>query len=61
MRFLHNYKADAAADLVYRVCPLHLLEPVELIKDLRPEPPEFQREKADPLRPVNFLAWRVTA
>jgi len=36
MRFLNNYKADATADLVYRVCPMHLLEPMELIKDLKP-------------------------
>jgi len=36
MRFLNHYKADATADLVYRVCPLHLLEPVEMIKDLKP-------------------------
>ncbi len=35
MRFLKEYKADATADLVYRVCPIHLLEPVELIKDLQ--------------------------
>ncbi len=36
MKFLTNCKADATADLVYRMCPLHLLEPGELIKDLRP-------------------------
>ncbi len=35
MRFVENYKADATADLVYRMCPMHLLEPVELIKDLQ--------------------------
>jgi TusA-related sulfurtransferase len=34
MRFLDHCKADATVDLVYRVCPMHLLEPVELIKDL---------------------------
>lgn len=34
MRFLHNCKADATADLVYRVCPMHLLEPAEFLKDL---------------------------
>lgn len=35
MRFLKECKADATADLVYRVCPIHLLEPSELIKDLK--------------------------
>lgn len=35
MRFIENCKADATADLVYRVCPMHLLEPVDLIKDLK--------------------------
>ena len=36
MRFLKNYKADSTADLVYRACPMHLLEPAQLIKDLQP-------------------------
>lgn len=35
MRFLTDCKADATADLVYRVCPMHLLEPAEFLKDLR--------------------------
>ncbi len=35
MRFLTECKADATADLVYRVCPIHLLEPGELLKDLK--------------------------
>jgi len=35
MRFLTNCKADATADLVYRVCPMHLLEPAEFLKDLQ--------------------------
>ncbi len=35
MRFVENYKADATADLVYRMCPIHLLEPVELMKELK--------------------------
>ena len=35
MRFLNNYKADATAELAYRVCPVHLPEPVELIEDLK--------------------------
>jgi len=36
MKFVKDCKANATADLVYRMCPLHLLEPGELIKDLRP-------------------------
>lgn len=36
MKFLTNCKADATADLVYRMCPMHLLEPGELIKELEP-------------------------
>jgi TusA-related sulfurtransferase len=35
MKFLKGCKADAKVDLVYRVCPLHLLEPMELIKGLK--------------------------
>lgn len=35
MRFLKDVKADATSDLVHRVCPMHLLEPVDLIKDLQ--------------------------
>ncbi len=34
MKFLKKCKADATADLVYRMCPMHLLEPVEMIRDL---------------------------
>lgn len=34
MRFLKECKANATADLVYRVCPMHLLEPAEYLKDL---------------------------
>lgn len=34
MRFIKECKADATADLVYRVCPMHLLEPAEYLKDL---------------------------
>jgi tRNA 2-thiouridine synthesizing protein A len=34
MRFLTDLKADATVDLVYRMCPMHLLEPVEQIKEL---------------------------
>ena len=35
MRFLTDFKADASADLVYRVCPMHLLEPAEFFKDMQ--------------------------
>ncbi len=35
MNFVKDMKADATADLVYRMCPIHLLEPMELIKDLK--------------------------
>jgi tRNA 2-thiouridine synthesizing protein A len=35
MNFLTECKADATADLVYRVCPMHLLEPSEYLKDLK--------------------------
>jgi len=35
MKFIDNYQADATADLVYRACPMHLLEPMELMKDLK--------------------------
>jgi TusA-related sulfurtransferase len=36
MKFLTNCQADATADLVYRMCPMHLLEPGELIQGLQP-------------------------
>ena len=35
MKFIEQCPADATADLIYRVCPMHLLEPMELIKDLK--------------------------
>jgi hypothetical protein len=35
MKFLKQCKADAIADLVYRACPMHLLEPSILIEDLK--------------------------
>ncbi|MHB9075540.1 MAG: sulfurtransferase TusA family protein [Desulfobaccales bacterium] len=35
MKFLDHCPADATADLVYRACPMHLLEPMELMKDLK--------------------------
>ena len=34
MKFMEKCQADATADLVYRVCPMHLLEPGELTKNL---------------------------
>lgn len=34
MEFIKDCKADATVDLVYRMCPMHLLEPVEQIKDM---------------------------
>jgi TusA-related sulfurtransferase len=34
MKFVEECKADATADLVYRVCPMHLLEPGEMLDDL---------------------------
>jgi len=35
MKFMDHCPADATADLVYRACPMHLLEPMELLKGLR--------------------------
>jgi tRNA 2-thiouridine synthesizing protein A len=35
MKFLSECKADATADLVHRVCPMHLLEPLDFLKELR--------------------------
>ena len=35
MKFMEHCPADATADLVYRACPMHLLEPMELLKDLK--------------------------
>jgi tRNA 2-thiouridine synthesizing protein A len=34
MKFIKECKADAVLDLVYRMCPMHLLKPMEEIKDL---------------------------
>jgi TusA-related sulfurtransferase len=36
MQFLTDCQADVTLDLVYRACLWHLLEPMELIKDLQP-------------------------
>ncbi len=35
MKFLDQCDADATADLVYRACPMHLLEPMDLLKGLK--------------------------
>ena len=35
MNFVRKCEADVSADLVYRMCPIHLLEPAELLKDLQ--------------------------
>jgi len=35
MNFIKDCKADASVDLVYRMCPMHLLEPVEQIEEMR--------------------------
>lgn len=35
MRFLTECKADASADFVCRVCPIHLSEPAEFLKDMQ--------------------------
>lgn len=35
MKFVTECKADATADLVYRMCPIHLLEPGQFIKEMQ--------------------------
>jgi len=35
MKFLEKQAADATLDLVCRMCPLHLLEPGEMLKCLK--------------------------
>ncbi|MBX6422611.1 sulfurtransferase TusA family protein [Thermosulfurimonas sp. F29] len=35
MRFVEDIKADLSVDLVYRMCPMHLLEPEEFLRKLR--------------------------
>jgi len=35
VKFLENQAADATLDLVCRMCPLHLLEPGEMLKCLK--------------------------
>lgn len=34
MNFVGRYEADASADLVYRMCPVHLLEPERMLKGM---------------------------
>lgn len=34
MKFIKGCKSDVVVDLVYRMCPMHLLKPVEQIKKL---------------------------
>ncbi len=34
MKFVEKMQADATVDLVYRMCPMHLLEPEEFLKEL---------------------------
>lgn len=34
MRFVENIKADVSTDIVYMMCPMHLLKLEELIKGL---------------------------
>lgn len=35
MKFVRRCEADATADLLYRMCPMHLLEPAELLKEMQ--------------------------
>lgn len=34
MKFVHDIKADITADIVYMMCPMHLLKLDEMIKEL---------------------------
>ncbi len=34
MKFVHNVKADVTADIVYMMCPMHLLKLDEMMKGL---------------------------
>ena len=34
MKFVNNVKADVTADIVYMMCPMHLLKLDEMIKEL---------------------------
>ncbi len=35
MKFIKNQKADDTLDLVFRMCPIHLLEPGERLQGLK--------------------------
>lgn len=34
MKFVHDIKADVTADIVYMMCPMHLLKLDEMIKEI---------------------------
>jgi TusA-related sulfurtransferase len=36
IKFVENVKADVTADIVYMMCPMHLLKLEELVKTLEP-------------------------
>ena len=36
IKFVENVKADRTADVVYMMCPMHLLRLEEMIKELEP-------------------------
>ena len=36
MRFVENIHPDETVDLVYRMCPMHLLEPEERLREMKP-------------------------
>ncbi len=36
LRFVENIKADLTADIVYMMCPMHLLKLQEMIKKVEP-------------------------
>lgn len=59
MRFLKEGQANASADLVYRVCPLRLLEPAEFLKDMQERDYRLIEllRAADRLRPFSPV-WR---
>ncbi len=36
IKFVNNVQADVTTDVVYMMCPMHLLKLEEMMKDLRP-------------------------
>ncbi|MEJ2182648.1 MAG: sulfurtransferase TusA family protein [Nitrospirota bacterium] len=36
LRFVENVKADVTTDVVYMMCPMHLLKLEEMIKEIEP-------------------------